>query len=59
MSCYIPNIKALGLMDSDKKIFPRFSLYKLGAGHFLPQGHHLNKLCRGQLVDATYQISRL
>ena len=28
-----------------------------GRGHFLAQGHNLNKLGRGLLVDATYQIS--
>ena len=28
MSCYIPNIKALGTMVSDKKIVSCFSLYK-------------------------------
>ena len=27
--------------------------------HFWPQGHFFNKLGSGQLVDATYQISRL
>ena len=31
----------------------------LGQGHFWPQGHNLNKLGRGPLGDATYQISRL
>ena len=30
-----------------------------GAGPFWPQGHDLNKLGRGLLDDATYQISRL
>ena len=30
-----------------------------GAGHFLPKGHNLNKLCRDLLDDATYQILRL
>ena len=29
------------------------------AGHYCPQGHNLNKLNRGSLGDATYQISRL
>ena len=27
-------------------------------GHFGPQGHHSNKLGRGLLGNATYQISR-
>ena len=30
-----------------------------GLGHFLPQGHNLNKLGRGSIDDATYQISML
>ena len=30
-----------------------------GMGHFWPQGHTLNKLGRGLLYCATYQISRL
>ena len=30
-----------------------------GAGPFLAPGHYLNKLGRGPLLDATYQISRL
>ena len=32
--------------------------YVPGAGPFSPQGHNLNKLGRGSLGDATYQISR-
>ena len=30
-----------------------------GAGPFWPKGYNLNKLGRGLLGDATYQISRL
>ena len=30
-----------------------------GVGHFWPHGHNLNKLGRGLLGDATYQISKL
>ena len=30
-----------------------------GRGHFLPQGHKMNKLGRGPPSDATYQISIL
>ena len=30
-----------------------------GASHFWPQGNYLNKLGRGSLGDATYQILRL
>ena len=57
--------KALGFAASDKKIFSCFSLYKyakytsLERGNFWPQGHNVNKLGRGPLLDATYQISRL
>ena len=46
--------------------FFMFSLYKpmlnmklLGSGNYLPKEHNLNKLGRGPLGDATYQISRL
>ena len=31
----------------------------LGRGHFWPLGYNLNKLGRGPLGDATYQISKL
>ena len=60
----MPNTKALCLVVSDK-IFSMFYLYKSiqtcdpGAGPFWPQGHNLNKLDRGPLGDASYQISRL
>ena len=30
-----------------------------GGVSFDPQGHHMNKLGRGRLGDATYQISKL
>ena len=30
-----------------------------GLGHFWPPGYNLNKLGRGLLGDATYQISEL
>ena len=45
----LPNMKALGLVVSDKKIFFMFSYLAYvnhvtpGAGHFWPQGHNLNK----------------
>ena len=42
--------------------FPIYAYVKLvtpGAGHFLPQGHYLNKLGSGLLDNASYQISRL
>ena len=59
---YIPNIKALGLMVSDKKIspcFPYIGLCKTCDPQTGPQGDNLNKLGRGPLGDATYQIYRL
>ena len=43
-------------------VFPYVSLCKQcdpGLGHFWPQGHTLNNLCRDPLGDATYHISRL
>ena len=43
-------------------LFPNVGLIKhvtLGQGHSWPQGYILNKLGRGPLGDATYQISRL
>ena len=55
---YIPNIKALDLVISDK-FFSLFSLNGLcetcasGRAHFVPEGHNLNILGRGQLGDAT------
>ena len=57
-------IKALGLVVSDKKIFSHFRIKAYvkhvtpWGGHFWPQGYNLNKLGRGLLGDATYQISR-
>ena len=61
---YIQNIKALALMVSDKKVFscfPSISLCKTfdPKGHYWSQGYDLSKLGRGQLGEATYQISRL
>ena len=61
----MPDIKALGPVCSDKKIFSCFPYISLskhvtpGVAHFWPKGHNLNKLGRGLLGDATYQISRL
>ena len=49
----------------DKKIWSCFP-YKAyvkhvtqGLGNFCPQGHTLNKIGRGPLGDASYQISKL
>ena len=47
-----------------QEYFSFFSLYKpiknvtQDGAHFWPQGHNLNKIGRGLLVDATCQISR-
>ena len=57
---YIPNIKAVGLVVST--VFPSLAYVKhvtTGAGPVRPQGHNLNKLGKGPLDNATYQISRL
>ena len=43
-----------------RQVFPIQTYVKhviLGWGHFWPQGLNLNKLGRGSLGDATYQIS--
>ena len=45
-------VNVLTIQAYVKHVIPR------GWDHFLPQGHNLNKLCRGPLVDASYQISR-
>ena len=65
MSCYIPNIKALRLMVSDRKIFQCFpyiskflNMLPQGRGKFWPQEGHLNKHGTGSLGDDSYQISR-
>ena len=56
-------IKALGLVVSEKKMFscfPYIAAYvkhvTSGWGYFWHQRHNLNKLGRGPLDDATYQI---
>ena len=58
------NMNSLGLLVSDKKIFscfPYISICKRfdPRGHFWPKVYNLNKLGRGPLGDATYQISRI
>ena len=49
-----------GFRQEDVFMFPYISLRKTcdpGAGHFfLPQRHNMNKLGKGPLGDATYQI---
>ena len=35
-----------------------YFIFDLPPPHFGPQGHHSNKLGRGPLGNATYQISR-
>ena len=59
--CNIPNIKALGHVVSDKKIFSHFLyIYAYvkhltpGAGHFWSLGYNLSKVGRGLLGEATY-----
>ena len=59
--CYIQNIKALGLMVSEKKSFfyvlPIVSLWDLttlGYSQFGPLGHDWHGLCRVTLNIATY-----
>ena len=57
--CCIPNVTALSLPVSEKKIkfsffVPMFKLLTHGAGPDLTPGHHMNKLGRGLLGDATY-----
>ena len=60
---YNLNIKGLGPLLLDKKIFKVFPLYEKqvtpgeGRGHIWIQGYNLNNLGRGRLDDATYQIS--
>ena len=55
--CHTPNIKALGLVVSDKKIASRFvyisqcKICATWAGHVITQGHSLNKLGKGSLGD--------
>ena len=70
--CFIPNIKALHFLVSEKKNFKGFLLCSNvsnlwqpppnpphGRGQFWPQGHHMNNLGRGPLGDTTYKISKL
>ena len=48
-----------GFSQEGFHVFPYISLYKacvLGHGYFWLQGDNSNKLCRGPLGDATYQI---
>ena len=58
--------EALGLVVSDKNIFSCFCYKSLcktcdpgGRAHLWPQGQNLNKLEKGPLGNAGYQISRL
>ena len=63
----MPNIKALHLPVAEKKNFedgllcPMFQLVTPGVGVgstiLMPGASHMNKLGRGPLEDATYQIS--
>ena len=61
----MPNIKALGLKVSDKKIFSCFPYICVcqtcdpWGGVILAPGDNLNKIGRGALGDATYKIPKL
>ena len=68
---HIQHIKAIVLVVSDKKGFfscflyikseyePMLNIGPQGQTYFWREGHNLNTLGRGPLVEATYQISRL
>ena len=50
-----------GFRKEDLSCFPLISLciaFDPEQGHFWSQGYNMNKHGRGQLVDATYQISQ-
>ena len=57
------NYQGLGLVVSDKKFFSHFLYISLcktcdpWEGPFSPMGYNLNKLGRGPLGDAKYQLS--
>ena len=57
--CFIPNMKALGLVVSDKKVSSSFPLKSLCKtcdpewGHLWSHKHNLNKLGKGPLDDGT------
>ena len=64
MQCYIPKFKHLNHVVLKQKIFQYFSMYVYGSnlgplarGHLEPSDLHLNKLVRGELGNAAYQIS--
>ena len=51
--------KPSGFEEEDFEVYFIFERKTLPPqGHFGPQRHHLNKLGRGPLGNATYQISR-
>ena len=62
-TCKISRLKSLWFQT--RRFYHVFFVYANvkhvipGLAHFWPQGHNLNKLGKGPLGDATYQISRL
>ena len=54
--CYTQNMKALGLVVSEKKIFLCFPMTPSGQGPYAPQGHSWQDLKRGPLYIATHNI---
>ena len=59
---YVSNIKGLGLLLSDKEIFPYMGLCKTSdpwhGAIFNPRAIKLNNFWNGPLDEATYQISK-
>ena len=54
--CYTQNMKALGLVVSEKKIFYVFPMTTPGWGPYGPLGHGWLDLQRGPLCIATHKI---
>ena len=71
--CFIPNIKALHFLVSEKKNFKVFLLCSYvsnlwpsptptptpARGQFWPQGHHMNNLGRGSISTRRYYIQNI
>ena len=63
--CFTQNMKAL-VSEKKKKMFLMFffplsmgAIAPLGWGHFLPQGHDLQDLCKASNNNAAYQKYKL
>ena len=54
--CYTQNMKALGLLVSEKKICYIFPMTPPGQGPYGPQGHGWQDLLRGPLYIATHKL---